>query len=323
LPHTDDVGGVTSEPDESGITDEPASPTTAAPDTAGASAEEARLRSLVSPWVGLPAGAGFGTLVHDALETLDCAATDLSSEVERACDAAVGRRLSTTTDPTRLAEALLTSLETPLGSLADHRRLRDIAPRDRLAELGFELPLAGGDQERRSRSTVADLASMLRDHLPAEDPLAGYPDLLAAEGLGDRSLGGYLVGSIDAVLRVRSASGEPSYLVVDYKTNLVRSDDEQLSAWHYRPDRLAPVMIDAHYPLQALLYCVALHRFLRWRQPGYDPQIHLGGVLYLFLRGMVGPDAVDGDGRPCGVFAWHPSAALVLEASDVLAGGMR
>ncbi len=25
------------------------------------------------------------------------------------------------------------------------------------------------------------------------------------------------------------------------------------------------------YPLQALLYAVVLHRFLRWRQPGYDP----------------------------------------------------
>ena len=31
-------------------------------------------------------------------------------------------------------------------------------------------------------------------------------------------------------------------------------------------------MIDAHYPLQALLYGVALHRFLRWRLPGYDPR---------------------------------------------------
>ena len=30
-------------------------------------------------------------------------------------------------------------------------------------------------------------------------------------------------------------------------------------------------MIRAHYPLQALLYGVALHRFLRWRLPGYDP----------------------------------------------------
>ena len=45
----------------------------------------------------------------------------------------------------------------------------------------------------------------------------------------------------------------------------------------------------AHYPLQALLYSVALHRLLRWRQPGYDPDRHLGGVLYLFVRGMAGP----------------------------------
>ncbi len=56
-------------------------------------------------------------------------------------------------------------------------------------------------------------------------------------------------------------------------------------------------MIDAHYPLQLLLYSVALHRFLRWRQPGYDPDLHLGGGLYLFVRGMVGADTpvVDGD----------------------------
>ena len=30
-------------------------------------------------------------------------------------------------------------------------------------------------------------------------------------------------------------------------------------------------MVAAHYPLQALLYAVALHRYLRWRLPGYDP----------------------------------------------------
>ena len=32
-------------------------------------------------------------------------------------------------------------------------------------------------------------------------------------------------------------------------------------------------MVEAHYPLQALLYSVALHRYLRWRQPGYDPDV--------------------------------------------------
>ncbi len=73
-------------------------------------------------------------------------------------------------------------------------------------------------------------------------------------------------------------------------------------------------MLRAHYPLQALLYCVALHRFLRWRQPGYDPEHHLGGVLYLFLRGMCGP------GVDAGVWSWEPPAPLVVATSDLLAG---
>ena len=53
----------------------------------------------------------------------------------------------------------------------------------------------------------------------------------------------------------------------------------------------------AHYALQALLYTVALHRYLRWRLPGYDPDRHLAGVLYLFLRGMAGPARLPSTGR--------------------------
>ena len=69
-------------------------------------------------------------------------------------------------------------------------------------------------------------------------------------------------------------------------------------------------MQHAHYALQALLYTVALHRYLRWRLPGYDPERNLAGVLYLFLRGMVGADTPAVDGTPCGVFAWRaPSGA--------------
>jgi exodeoxyribonuclease V beta subunit len=111
------------------------------------------------------------------------------------------------------------------------------------------------------------------------------------------------------------------YVVVDYKTNRLAAAGEPLTAWHFRPAALATAMADAHYPLQAALYAVALHRYLRWRLPGYDPASHLGGVAYLFLRGMAGPDAPrDGD-EPCGVFAWHPPAAFVLGLSDVLDRG--
>ena len=65
---------------------------------------------------------------------------------------------------------------------------------------------------------------------------------------------------------------------------------------------------------------MALHRYLRWRVASYDPAVHLGGVGYLFLRGMVGPDTPTLEGVPNGVFAWVPPAALVIELSDLLDG---
>ena len=69
--------------------------------------------------------------------------------------------------------------------------------------------------------------------------------------------------------------GVPRFLVVDYKTNWLGPRNEVLSAWHYRTEALAAEMQRDHYPLQAILYMVALHRYLRWRMPGYDPAAHL------------------------------------------------
>jgi exodeoxyribonuclease V beta subunit len=165
---------------------------------------------------------------------------------------------------------------------------------------------------------------LLRRRLPAGDPLAAYADDLAAPVLASQRMRGFLTGSIDSVLRVRGDDGAPRYLVIDYKTNWLGAEGP-LTAWHYRPQALAGAMRDAHYPLQALLYSVALHRFLRWRQPGYRPDAHLGGVLYLFLRGMCGAETpvVDdpgSNGAPCGVFSWAPPAALVEDLSDLLDG---
>jgi exodeoxyribonuclease V beta subunit len=112
----------------------------------------------------------------------------------------------------------------------------------------------------------------------------------------------------------------PRYVIVDYKTNWLGPIDEPLTARAYRPEALDEAMGHSDYPLQALLYAAVLHRFLRWRQPGYDPEQHLGGVLYLYLRGMCGPDTPLVEGSPCGVFAWRPPVALVEALSDLLDG---
>ena len=89
-------------------------------------------------------------------------------------------------------------------------------------------------------------------------------------------------------------------------------DDFDLAIGHL----LTEAMLHSHYPLQALLYSVVLHRYLRWRLPGYDPTTNLGGILYLYVRGMCGPETPEVDGQPCGVFAWHPPAAMIEAAQS-------
>lgn len=291
-----DVVGVGSEAEQPEKTDEPE----------GAILGDQVVGGTPSPMNALPFGAAFGTLVHEVLEVVDTSAADLAGELHARCVEAVAARLADV-DPAALATALLPVLHTPLG----FGSLAEIAPADRLAELDFELPLAGGDDPSPITVTVGHIAALLREHLDADDPLASYPDLLAT--LEPTPLRGYLTGSIDAVLRIPG----PAYVVVDYKTNRLAQGD--LTVLHYARERMAQEMLRAHYPLQALLYAVALHRYLRWRQPDYDPAVHLGGVQYLFVRGMVGPETPPG----CGVFEWKPPAALVIELSDLLAGNAR
>ncbi|MDQ1670826.1 MAG: exodeoxyribonuclease beta subunit [Actinomycetota bacterium] len=280
---------------------------------ASTSAGDAALREVVSAWDAIPGGAAFGSLVHTVLEQLDEPSDETA--VAEVVTAQVAR-FAPGLDTSALTTGLLTALATPLGAQTDGRALTDVPTSDRLPELDFELPLAGGDEARTSQVVLADLVPLWRAHCPT-GLLSSYADALA--GLPDVPLRGYLTGSIDAVLRVGDRAN-PHYLVVDYKTNRLGGYDEPLTAWHYRTAALETAMIEAHYPLQALLYAVALHRYLRWRQPAYDADVHLGGCLYLFLRGMSGQGVVDTDGATPGVFGWRPPTGLVTGLSDLLAG---
>jgi exodeoxyribonuclease V beta subunit len=267
----------------------------------------------------LPAGAAFGSLVHAVLEHADPDASDLREELTRhASEQARWWPVDVAVEA--LVDGLLPLHQTPLGPLAPGYTLGAIPLRDRLRELDFELPLAGGDVRAPDGEVLlADLAPLLSSHLPPDDPLAPYAQRLAQPPLGDQPLRGYLSGSVDAVLRLATPEGL-RFVVVDYKTNLLGSPDRPLTAADYAPAQLAEAMLHSHYPLQALLYSVVVHRYLRWRLSDYDPAVHLGGVLYLYLRGMCGADTPLVDGHPTGVFSWRPPAALVTGLSDLLDG---
>ena len=135
------------------------------------------------------------------------------------------------------------------------------------------------------------------------------------------TLGFARTGSIDLLVRVPDGSGGQRFVVCDYKTNRLAptgSDADLLDA--YLPDRLWPAMFHHHYPLQALLYTVAVHRFLRWRLRGYEPTQHLGGAAYLFVRGMAGPSTPLAGGQPAGICSWPVPPSLTVALSDLLDG---
>lgn len=324
---------VTSEPEVTGVEDEAALPVEEPPTLPG---------DLPSPMAGLPLGTRFGSLVHAVLEEADPQAADLREEfLDRIAELRVLWPVDL--DAGELADALVAVCDSPLGPLAPGTTLRDVGRRDRLCEVEFELPLGGGDDARahvaaggagarasggaghRSETggdmadvRLGQIADLLRTHLPEDDPIRPYADELDRPELGGQLLRGYLTGSLDVVMRVGGR-----YLVADYKTNWLGPFEAPLTAAAYVPDALDGAMRHSDYPLQALLYAVVLHRYLRWRLPGYDPERHLGGVLYLYVRGMCGPDTPLVDGRPCGVFSWQPPAALIEEISALLDGGAR
>lgn len=70
------------------------------------------------------------------------------------------------------------------------------------------------------------------------------------------------------------------------------------------------------YYLQSLLYCVAVHRYLRQRLPDYDYERHMGGCLYGFVRGMR-PHWLDSDGKSLGIYT-HRLPFSTIEAFDHL-----
>lgn len=115
-------------------------------------------------------------------------------------------------------------------------------------------------------------------------------------------LEGLMTGLIDLIYHF-----DGRWYVLDYKSNRLPA---------YDADALARAMTHSEYELQALIYTVALHRWLRFRLGDeYDYARDFGGVRYLFCRG------VDATLAPSpGVHAWRFDSALVESVDALFAG---
>ncbi|AYH41966.1 exodeoxyribonuclease V subunit beta [Azoarcus sp. DN11] len=227
-------------------------------------------------------GAGPGTFLHELLEW---AAREGFGRVlaapERARDM-IARRCAvrgwshwTDTLAGWLIDFVATPLPLPDGATP---RFADLAGARPEMEFWFE-------------AHHADLARL--DALVHRHTLAAAPRPALAPG----QLNGMLKGFIDLVFEHRGR-----YYVADYKSNWLGPDDAA-----YTAEAMRDAVLAKRYELQYVLYLFALHRLLKSRLPDYDYDRHVGGAVYLFLRGSHAPTR--------GLHCERPPRALI-EALD-------
>ena len=129
--------------------------------------------------------------------------------------------------------------------------------------------------------------------------------------LDNRQVNGFLTGSLDLVCRW-GQPGHERYYVIDYKSTYLGGDFNA-----YASAQVAASVFDPRnrYDVQYLIYTVALHRLLKVRLKDYDYERDVGGVLYLYLRGL--------HSRPtpsAGVF-YTKAPRELIERLDALLGG--
>ena len=271
------------------------------------------------PLGGFARGAAAGDCLHRILEQLDYG----SAVGSTANQELVVRELARAGLQEQALEPLLAGLEqtrlSPFGGALGRTRLADLGARNRLNELRFDLELGHARADR--------LAAAFADH-PGGAFGSAYAERLARLPVASR---GFLTGSIDLVFSAAAsddpATAAPRWWVADWKSNWLGERDGEgrpiaCGPRHYGAAAMATLMAANHYPLQAHLYLVALHRYLRWRLPGYQPQRHLGGYVYVFLRGTPGEldEGADLTTVP-GMVVERPPVGRLLALDRALGGG--
>jgi exodeoxyribonuclease V beta subunit len=237
------------------------------------------------PLADFPRGAAAGDCLHRILEGLDYSIPWQLDSVGEQVQAEL-RRAGFTSQP---LEPLLAGLEqvrlTPFGGPLGGLRLADLAAGQWLNEMNFDLTLGSVRAEA--------LAAAFADH-PGGAFAADYANQVAQLPIASR---GFLTGSIDLLFQAPDPAGRGRWWVLDWKSNWLGRRDSTgrplaCGPSHYGSGAMTTLMAANHYPLQAHLYLVALHRYLGWRCPNYQPELDLGGYAYVFLRGAPGPVAL-------------------------------
>lgn len=263
------------------------------------------------PMIEMPAGTSFGTCIHSAFEQLiHLRAHSCNQPLEDAV-AHVGQmihRQHDSLDSSLLTQAILQVYQTNLGPKIERLSLADIDPCSIRAELEFDFALHTSSGVQAFR----EICQAWREEIPKDDSVYGYAEVLEESINSNLSvLRGIMTGSIDVLARVNG-----SYYVMDWKTNRLSPYGQTPYLRHYDQAAVLHAMYHHDYLLQALIYSVAVYKMLTANGQPVTSKT-LGGVAYLFVRGMNPAVRLNGD-EPFAVFTWQPPCNLIKRVSQIL-----
>ncbi len=241
------------------------------------------------PLAKFPRGTAAGECLHKILERIeytDSPKEDSSKQIIEEELLKAGLDCSLTN---AVQEGLSNLLSTPIGGPLGNLSFDQINTNRGIREMRFDLPLA----HEKKPITAIDIANTFR-----KNPLAKFSANYAKEVESLKVISqGFLTGSIDLVFADNENTKKARWWVTDWKSNWVGNHDSEgnlveCGPHNYSAQAMENQMVLHHYPLQAHLYLVALHRFLKWRLRNYSPFEHLGGYIYVFLRGVPGSEAM-------------------------------
>lgn len=252
----------------------------------------------------LQPGAQSGVFLHEALQRV-LAYGMQSNDIEATLSHFLEAKLQNE-ERERVQTELLQALHRPIALTNAKISLSDIPPHRRRVEVEFLIRCGSFRGSRALGGTellpfrCRELAQIILKH--SQDPdLLRYAQRLQQRNFDD--LHGFVNGYIDLCFE---SGGR--YFVLDYKSNLLAGRRES-----FKSENLWPQAMEHDYPLQALLYLVAMHRRLDQRLANYRIQEQLGDAILLFLRGF------DDEGR--GVMTVKMEAPLILALDRAMQRG--
>jgi len=234
--------------------------------------------SYPNPLSEFPKGTIAGTCLHKIIERFEFRNDNNQELIDLIIEELNFHQIDTSL-AFKVKDAILRIINISLGRELQNKKLVDIPNEYLIKELKYDLTLSYEGRNINSND-ISNCFFLDQEYEFGEEYANKINDLQIMNK-------GFHSGCIDCVFPVGNKLEDSKWWVIDWKSNLISgSDNSDCLPRNYNYENMRNEMIKHHYPLQSHLYLLALHRLLKWRLKNYQPHKHLGGYIYLFLKGL-------------------------------------